>query len=445
MGGEHRAARRSPFIFYRVMAQSPFVAIDVGGRTFKLMRTTVLKHPASTLAKVISGSDTSSALEEGGTFYFDRNPDYFTVIADFMRSGKTFLPPNLSKEMFAVEAEFWGVEGLIDNSKATQEVPETSKPESTMVLPQPIGPTLVLEAEFTAPVKTANNGYLASFGPTSAVMKQTSSEGSLASSTSRSGQDPLLGNFIGGLELKTSIEAISLKRKSGDLDPVSAKRAKLQPRNLPSNAEIQAELAKLNALQAQPTALRPTEVVAILSSFELSERNAIIEKVHYLRGRVVDTFDEKPTHLILTEFKNTKKLLVALNKGLEVMSSRWVYESVKAGVWLQPGEYYACTAEEERKHQFSYLETLQKARSSGFLQATQFYISPTVRPAPRDFEEVVTSAGGKALAKRPTAPAERLYVVADLKTKEAQDLQALGFAVMDTEWLCGCVFRQKLV
>jgi len=85
----------------------------------------------------------------------------------------------------------------------------------------------------------------------------------------------------------------------------------------------------------------------------------------------------------------------------------------EAGVWLQPGEYYACT-EEERKHQFSYLETLQKARSSGFLQATQCYISPI----PRDFEEVVTSAGGQA-----TAPAERLYVVADLKTKEAQDLR----------------------
>lgn len=427
------------------MAQSPFVVIDVGGRPFKLMRATVLKHPASTLAKVISGLDTSSALEEAGTYYFDRNPEYFAVIADYMRTGKTFLGPNLSKEMFEVEAEFWGVTGLTDNSKATKVVPEAPKPESTMVLPQPIGPTLVLETEFAAPVKTANNGYLASFGPSSAVMKQTSSEGSLASSTSPPGQDPLLGNFIGGLELKTSIEAVTLKRKPCDLDPISTKRAKLQPRNLPSNAEIQAELAKLNALQTQPPVQRPVEVVAILSSFELNERNAITEKVRNLRGRVVDTFDENPTHLILTEFKNTKKLLVALNKGLEVMSSRWVYESVKAGEWLPSREYYACTAEEERKHQFSYLETLQKARNNGFLQTTQFYISPTVRPAPRDFEEVVTSAGGKALTKRPAAPAERLYVVADLKAREAEDLKALGFTVKDTEWLCGCVFRQKLI
>lgn len=430
------------------MAQSTFVSIDVGGRPFKLMRTTVLKYPASTLVKVISGVDTTSALVEDGTYFFDRNPDYFSVIVEYMRTGKVFLPPNLSKEMFALETEFWGMSAINGPPKSQLEIAESAKPkpESTILLPQAIGPTMVLETEFTTPVKPASTIGLVSFAPNSAVMKQTSSEGSLASSTNLPGQDPLLGNFIGGLELKTSIEAVSLKRKQGDLNPYIAKRPKLQPRQIPSVEEIQAELTKLESLQAQSTPLRPApEVVAILSSFELNERNAISEKVRYLRGRVVDTFDEKPTHLILTEFKNTKKLLVALNKGLEVMSSRWVYESVKAGNWLPAEDFYACTADDERKHTFSYRDTLQKARTSGFLVASQFYISPSVRPSSRDFEEVVTSAGGKALPKRPSAPVPQLYIVADLKSKDAEDLKGLGFVVKDTEWLCGCVFQQRLI
>ena len=422
------------------MAQSPYVAVDVGGREFKIMRNTVMKYPNCTLVKVITGVDPTSALLEGGTYFFDRNPDYFSVLVDYMRTGKVFLSPTLNQEQFTIEAEFWGL------LEATGTAPP--KPETTVVLQQPIGPTLVLDTtEFAAPAKTQTNGYSVSFGPNSMPMKHASSEGSLASSVvSPAGADPLLGNFIGGLELKTSIEAAgSMKRKQGELDHTEPlKRAKMIPRKLPSIEEVKAELVRMNTLQSARTPPPSFQVTAILSSFELSERNSISDKIRRLNGRIVETFDEKPTHLILTEFKNTKKLLVAINKGLEIVSSRWVYESVKAGEWLPAGEYYACTKEDERKHRFVYAETLKKARNGGFLTNYTFYISPSVRPSPRDFEEVVTSAGGKTLTKRPAAVMPGLFVVTEGKSQEADELRKQGFEVRDSEWLCGCVFQQTV-
>ncbi|OMJ68524.1 hypothetical protein SteCoe_33988 [Stentor coeruleus] len=97
------------------MELSPILNIDVGGTRFKVLRETVMKHPDSLLAQVITGRDTYHMLITDGTYFFDRNPQYFSVILDYMRMGKVFLPPTLLKEQLNEELQFWRLSSAISN------------------------------------------------------------------------------------------------------------------------------------------------------------------------------------------------------------------------------------------------------------------------------------------------------------------------------------------
>lgn len=88
------------------MALSPILTLDVGGKIFKVLRETIMKFPTSTVALVISGKDSNNLIVYEGTYFFDRNPDYFSVILDYLRTGKLFINKGLSEEQFKEELRF---------------------------------------------------------------------------------------------------------------------------------------------------------------------------------------------------------------------------------------------------------------------------------------------------------------------------------------------------
>ena len=44
--------------------------------------------------------------------FFDRNPEAFAAILEFLRTEKIFLRPDLSMEQLAIEADFYELEEL---------------------------------------------------------------------------------------------------------------------------------------------------------------------------------------------------------------------------------------------------------------------------------------------------------------------------------------------
>ena len=111
------------------MERDHVIAIDVGGRVFKVLRPTVMKYPDSTLALVLAGKDLQNLVIVDKTYFFDRNPDYFAVILDYMRNGQLFLPPNLSKEQMVAEAEFWKMNGML--KELTKSAPKAAPVAAT--------------------------------------------------------------------------------------------------------------------------------------------------------------------------------------------------------------------------------------------------------------------------------------------------------------------------
>jgi hypothetical protein len=139
---------------------NPIVSLDIGGKTFRVLRETIMKYPQSTLAQVISGKDTHNLIKVDNNFFFDRNPHYFEVVLDFLRNGKLIKPDKLSDGLLNEELKFWKIKAdqvLPAGAKEPEPVlikqvePAKEQIEATLLLPmENVEPTLLMPADFSS-------------------------------------------------------------------------------------------------------------------------------------------------------------------------------------------------------------------------------------------------------------------------------------------------------
>lgn len=98
--------------------RNDWVSLNVGGRIFATTRSTLTRHPESMLARMFgSQSDDpgwSSATDSTGAYLFDRSPEYFEPLLNFMRHGKLILNDGLKPEGVLEEARFYGISDAIE-------------------------------------------------------------------------------------------------------------------------------------------------------------------------------------------------------------------------------------------------------------------------------------------------------------------------------------------
>lgn len=97
------------------MELSPVLNLDIGGKRFRVLRSTVMKYPNSLVARVITGKDVDHMIIFDGAYFFDRNPHYFSAILDYMRMGQLYIPQFLLLDQLKEELKFWQIEGALNN------------------------------------------------------------------------------------------------------------------------------------------------------------------------------------------------------------------------------------------------------------------------------------------------------------------------------------------
>lgn len=128
---------------------SPIVTLDIGGKTFRVLRETILKYPESTLAQVLTGKDTHNLIKVDNSYFFDRNPHYFEVVLDFMRNGKLIKPDKLSSESLAEELKFWKIKAAPGHEAEPSRIPDA--PFKVDPLHEQIDATLVVSMDEIEP------------------------------------------------------------------------------------------------------------------------------------------------------------------------------------------------------------------------------------------------------------------------------------------------------
>ena len=88
--------------------QSSRIVLDVGGVSFATSRGTLTAVPDSMLAAMFSGRH-KLAPNEDGSFFIDRDPEYFRHILNYLRNGtiQVELGTAMAREV-ALEADFYG-------------------------------------------------------------------------------------------------------------------------------------------------------------------------------------------------------------------------------------------------------------------------------------------------------------------------------------------------
>ena len=89
--------------------KSGLVVLDVGGERYRTSRDAFLKYPNSRLGKLLSSSNLDEILtlceeytpSNPPEFFFDKNPENFSVVMELYRSGKLHIPDGAQgKELF---------------------------------------------------------------------------------------------------------------------------------------------------------------------------------------------------------------------------------------------------------------------------------------------------------------------------------------------------------
>ena len=89
------------------------VTLNVGGTKFETTRQTLLNDPNSMLAKMF---DPVSPLQPGvkvdGAYFIDRDPNYFRIVLNYLRSGQLIVDTNIPLEAIKTEASYFGLVSL---------------------------------------------------------------------------------------------------------------------------------------------------------------------------------------------------------------------------------------------------------------------------------------------------------------------------------------------
>ena len=82
------------------------IELNVGGRIHITTKSTLSKYPETLLGKLAIGDLEGFSKDN----FYDRNPDLFSYVLDFYRTGKVVYPTIVSKEDFHDELSYWGIE-----------------------------------------------------------------------------------------------------------------------------------------------------------------------------------------------------------------------------------------------------------------------------------------------------------------------------------------------
>lgn len=110
-----------------------WITLNVGGTYFQTSRNTLTRNtpPNSALHRISTNrTNVNFDRDEKGAYMIDRDPQYFQVVLNFLRSRKIMMGPTITDEMILCEAEYFNVPDLIRILK------QRMKPRSAMMFDQ---------------------------------------------------------------------------------------------------------------------------------------------------------------------------------------------------------------------------------------------------------------------------------------------------------------------
>eukprot|EP00800_Vazella_pourtalesii_P007427 TRINITY_DN1997_c0_g1_i1.p1 TRINITY_DN1997_c0_g1~~TRINITY_DN1997_c0_g1_i1.p1 ORF type:complete len:224 (+),score=31.07 TRINITY_DN1997_c0_g1_i1:194-865(+) len=96
-----------------------WVRLNVGGTIFCTSHRTLKKYPNCFLYNLCQGPQSKLSMysDETGALLIDRDPRYFPMFLNYMRSGRLYLCDHYCEDALIAEAEFFNIPAMLDAVK----------------------------------------------------------------------------------------------------------------------------------------------------------------------------------------------------------------------------------------------------------------------------------------------------------------------------------------
>jgi len=157
----------------------------------------------------------------------------------------------------------------------------------------------------------------------------------------------------------------------------------------------------------------------VLTGFTRSEYDQLQDMIRDLGGKLVANPSEA-THMISKKVVRTVKFLRGFSLCKYVLRADWIKDSAKQRRFLSEVGYVLEDPENESLLGMSVKASLEKRdrRGTKILSGYVFFITPSCLPSPKTIQDIVDSAGGRAVINKPASSAQ------------VQQMQQLGLKYM---------------
>ncbi|WMV60222.1 hypothetical protein MTR67_053607 [Solanum verrucosum] len=130
------------------------VKFNVGGKIFKTTATTLAVAGKKSFFGAMFDENWNLHSDAAITEHFiDRNPDYFGVLLDLLRTGELYIPPKIDKKFLYRDAEYYGI---LDHVKSAE---CDTFDGNRLRLAKSITGLLVGDGKFTPAIQAGPNGW----------------------------------------------------------------------------------------------------------------------------------------------------------------------------------------------------------------------------------------------------------------------------------------------
>jgi len=108
---------QSTNIVERYTAKEEIVYLNVGGQLFATTTTTLTISDPNSMFNAMFGKNGSRFkhnFDKKGNYFIDRDPRYFAVILNYLRTHQVILDPNIAIEGVLEDAKYFNIQGIVD-------------------------------------------------------------------------------------------------------------------------------------------------------------------------------------------------------------------------------------------------------------------------------------------------------------------------------------------
>lgn len=190
---------------------------------------------------------------------------------------------------------------------------------------------------------------------------------------------------------------------------------------------------------------KPKSVQIGISGFILGDGDLMILKD--LGFKVIENKENPIKYLILQSFKRTIRMMMALNRGIDIIDKKWLDDCIEQKEIPDPMNYIFKDKDSEKKFGFKFEESLTRARENyeGVFYGYSFWVSRNVAPSYDEVKLLILSGRGNILNKKPLLSEEKtLIIMSKEENEKVENLKEEGFYVYSTEFIFSGCLRQKM-